>query len=107
MISTFVEDHLLLSGCEPARRSSRRGCWPRTFGFTWSMVLLDSRHRICIVDILYTKHFVWNALPEERAAGCRQSVGAAWSSSSLEVPPDAGSLLRLPPLLDGPTLCDS
>eukprot|EP00966_Prymnesium_polylepis_P260546 6018138-Prymnesium_polylepis.1 len=42
------------------------------------MVLLTSRHRICIVDILYTKHFVWNALPEERAAGSRQSVGAAW-----------------------------
>ena len=47
------------------------------------MVLLASRHRICIVDMAYTKHFVWNALPvaEERAAGCRQSVGAAWSSS--------------------------
>ena len=78
VISTFVEDHLadlLLSGGEPARRSSRRGCWPRTFGFTWSMVLLASRHRICIVDMSYTKHFVWNALPEERAAGCRQSVG--------------------------------
>ena len=45
------------------------------------MVLLASRHRICIEDMSYTKHFVWNALPEERAAGCRQSVGAAWSSS--------------------------
>ena len=76
MISTFVEDHLLLSGGEPAQRSSRRGCWPRTFGFMWSMVLLASRHRICIEDMSYTKHFVWNALPEERAAGCRQSVGA-------------------------------
>ena len=78
MISTFVEDHLLLSGGEPAQRSSRRECWPRTFGFTWSMVLLASRHRICIVDMSYTKHFVWNALPEERAAGCCQSVGAAY-----------------------------
>ena len=104
MISTFVEDHLLLSGGEPARRSSRRGCWPRTFGFTWSMVLLASRHRICIVDMSYTKHFVWNALPEERAAGCRQSVGAAWSSSSLGVPPNAGSLLRLTSGLDGDNL---
>ena len=107
MISTFVEDHLLLSGGEPARRSSRRGCWPRTFGFTWSMVLLASRHRICIVDMSYTKHFVWNALPEERAAGCRQSVGgdgAAWSSSSLRIPPDAGSLLRLTSGLDGDNL---
>eukprot|EP00966_Prymnesium_polylepis_P152907 3532296-Prymnesium_polylepis.1 len=47
------------------------------------MVLLASRHRICIVDMSYNKHFVWNALPEERDAGCRQSVGAAWSSSSL------------------------
>ena len=44
------------------------------------MVLLASRQGIFIVDILYTKHFVWNALPEERAAGCRQSVGAAWHS---------------------------
>eukprot|EP00966_Prymnesium_polylepis_P033577 780435-Prymnesium_polylepis.1 len=32
--------------------------------------------------VVYLKHFVWNALPEERAAGGlpRQSVGAAWSS---------------------------
>ena len=42
------------------------------------MVLLASRHRICIVDMSYTKHFVWNALPEELAAGCCQSVGAAY-----------------------------
>ena len=67
-------------------------------------MLLASRHRICIVDILYTKHFVWNALPEERAAGCRQSVGAAWSSFTLGIPPDAGSLLRLTSGLDGHTL---
>ena len=67
------------------------------------MVLLASRHRICIVDMSYTKNFVWNALPEERAAGCRQSVGgdgATWSSSSLGIPPDAGSLLRLTSGLD-------
>eukprot|EP00966_Prymnesium_polylepis_P215729 4995228-Prymnesium_polylepis.1 len=60
----------------------------------------------------YTKHFVWNALPEERAllaAASRESVGAAWSSSShftgcMYVPPNAGSLLRLTPGLDGDNL---
>ena len=67
-------------------------------------MLLASRHRICIVDMSYTKHFVLNALPEERTAGCCQSVGAAWSSSSLGVPPNAGSLLRLTSGLDGHTL---
>ena len=41
------------------------------------------RHRICIVDMSYTKHFVWNALPEELAAGCCQSVGVAWTLEQL------------------------
>eukprot|EP00966_Prymnesium_polylepis_P048968 1133257-Prymnesium_polylepis.1 len=44
---------------------------------------------------------------QRRAAGCRQSVGAAWSSSSLGVPPNAGSLLRLTSGLDGHTLYES
>eukprot|EP00966_Prymnesium_polylepis_P128892 2980888-Prymnesium_polylepis.1 len=34
----------------------------------------------------YTKHFVWNALPEERAAlaaASRSTVGAAWTLEQL------------------------
>tara|TARA_B110001452_G_scaffold41300_1_gene31668 strand:- start:13 stop:156 length:144 start_codon:yes stop_codon:yes gene_type:complete len=46
-----------------------------------STLELASRHRIDIADISYTKLFVWNALPEELAAGCCQSVGAARCSS--------------------------
>ena len=67
------------------------------------MVLLASRHRICIVDMSYTKHFVWNALPEELAAGCCQSVGAALSSSSLRVPAKFARLLGLSSGLRGVT----
>eukprot|EP00966_Prymnesium_polylepis_P255232 5896941-Prymnesium_polylepis.1 len=56
------------------------------------MVLLASRHRICIVDMSHTKHFVWNALPEERAAGwlvaaSRSALpGAALHWRSLPIP---------------------
>ena len=62
---------------------------------TLSTLELASRHRIAITDISYTKLFVWNALLEELAACCCQSVGAARCSSSLEVPADSGPLLRL------------
>eukprot|EP00966_Prymnesium_polylepis_P256309 5920956-Prymnesium_polylepis.1 len=72
------------------------------------MVLLASRHRICIVDMSYTTHFVWNALREERAAGAAASRSALPGAAlhwGVGIPPDAGSLLRLPPLLDLRTMC--
>ena len=68
---------------------------------TLSTLELASRHRIAIADISYTKLFVSIALLEELAACCCQSVGAAWSSSSLGVPADSGRLLRLTSGLDG------
>ena len=71
---------------------------------TLSTLELASRHRIAIADISYTKLFVSIALLEELAACCCQSVGAAWSSSSLGVPADSGPLLRLSSGLDGDNL---
>ena len=69
VISTLIHDHLMIRRGKSAQRLELRGWWSRTFGCTWSMLELASRHRICIADmiadILYRKHFVSIALPEE------------------------------------------
>ena len=80
VISTLVEDHLMIRadrGGQVTRgdQDSVDG-WERTFPSTLSMLQLASRHRICIVNIFYRKHFVSFVLPEELDDGCRIPQGS-------------------------------